>query len=204
MTANTLSGFIPALLVPLLMNVIKVARSVVVFSLKLCNFMPTRREFLLNCTTLAAGVAIAPVTVFGGASPITEVSLDSIHMGMFIRQVNTTFTVIGSEGAMIDLMLTKVQTPQPSKTSSLRRADSGNEKFSLTFRGSLDQPLDQNTYLFTHNAIGCFSIFIVPIVVNDQEYCYYEAVFNRPGRQPSLVVSPKVVARPGQRTSSNQ
>lgn len=166
--------------------------------------MPTRREFLLNCTTLAAGVAIAPVAVFGGISPITEVSLDSLSMGVFVRQVNTMFTAIGNDGAMIQLELTKVQTPQPSKASSIRRADAGNEKFSLTFRGSLDQPLEQNTYMFAHNAIGCFSIFIVPIVVNDQEYCYYEAVFNRPGRQPSLVVSPKVVTRPGQRTNINQ
>lgn len=183
---------------------IKVARSVVVISLKPCHFMPTRREFLLNCTTLAAGVAIAPVAVFGGNSPITEVSLNSISMGMFIRQVNTTFTVIGNQGEMVNLELTKVQTPAPSKTSNLRRADAGNEKFSLTFRGSLDQPLEQNTYLFAHNAIGCFSIFIVPIVVIDPGYCYYEAVFNRPGRQPSMVVSPNVVARPGQRTNINQ
>lgn len=166
--------------------------------------MSTRREFLLNCTALAAGIAIAPVSSLGAISPVTEVSLDSISMAKFIELMNTTFTAIGSEGETTNLELTKVQTPPPAKTSRRRPADAGNEKFSLTFRGSLDQPMSQNTYLFAHQNIGYFSLFIVPIVVTDRGYCYYEAVFNRSSRKAAPIVSPTPSVQRNSRTISNQ
>ncbi len=166
--------------------------------------MSTRRKFLLNCTAIAAGITIAPISSLGGIAPVTEVPLDSISMAKFAAMMNTTFTVIGSEGETTSLELTKVQTPPPAKTSCRRPADAGNEKFSLTFRGSLDQPLSQNTYLFAHQNIGCFSLFIVPIVIADQGYCYYEAVFNRPSRKPTPIVSPAIGVQHNSRTISNQ
>lgn len=168
------------------------------------KIMSTRREFLLNCTTLAAGVAIAPIASWGAVSPLTEVSLDSISLAKFTELVNTTFTVIGGNGETTSLELTSVRTPPPAKASSKRPADAGNEKFSLTFQGSPDQLLGQNSYLFAHQNIGCFSIFIVPIVVADQGGCYYEAVFNRPSRGPTPVVSPTIGVPRNQRAICNQ
>jgi hypothetical protein len=51
-------------------------------------------------------------------------------------------------------------------------------KFSLVFMGPLDQSLPQQTYLFEHEKLGAFDLFIVPIG-KDQKGLRYEAIFNR-------------------------
>ena len=52
------------------------------------------------------------------------------------------------------------------------------EEFTLTFRGPLNQFLDQGVRPFRHDQMGEFELFIVP-VKQDAEGFYYEAVFNR-------------------------
>lgn len=49
--------------------------------------------------------------------------------------------------------------------------------FSLVFRGPVATVLNQGTYQFTHNSLGEFNIFIVPIDP-DEEGQRYEAIFN--------------------------
>ena len=50
--------------------------------------------------------------------------------------------------------------------------------FSILFRAPLDQPLEQNTYDFSHHQIGTFPLFIVPVGI-DEKGRLYEAIFNR-------------------------
>lgn len=52
------------------------------------------------------------------------------------------------------------------------------EEFTLQFRGPLDMFLDQGIRNFTHDQMGQFELFIVPIK-QDQQWFYYEAIFNR-------------------------
>ena len=51
--------------------------------------------------------------------------------------------------------------------------------FSLLFRGPAGRPLTQGTYRFEHGQLGSFSLFIVPMVL-DQGGQGYEAIFNCP------------------------
>jgi hypothetical protein len=158
--------------------------------------MPTRRLFLCNCSLLAAAVSVSPPIALGALSPPNEVPLDSISLEAFVQQVNTIFTVATHAGSMIRLELSKVHTPAPLKAAVADSPDSGNEKFTLTFRGRLDQPMEQDTYRFSHPALGSFSLFIVPIVVLDLDYCYYEAVFNRLAQNVTPNTSPEPVLLP--------
>jgi len=52
------------------------------------------------------------------------------------------------------------------------------EAFSLLFWSGTNRFLPQETYLFQHNEIGEFPLFIVP-VNRRRRYQVYEAVFNR-------------------------
>ena len=49
--------------------------------------------------------------------------------------------------------------------------------FSLVFRGSLDQPLEQGLYPMTNETMGTESLFLVPIA-READGFRYEAVFN--------------------------
>jgi len=50
--------------------------------------------------------------------------------------------------------------------------------FSLLFRGPQQPPLAQQIYLFEHDDLGGFDLFIVPIR-QDAQGRYYEAIVNR-------------------------
>lgn len=52
------------------------------------------------------------------------------------------------------------------------------EEFTLEFRGPLNMFLEQGVRNFTHDQMGQFELFIVPIRQDAQGF-YYEAVFNR-------------------------
>lgn len=52
------------------------------------------------------------------------------------------------------------------------------EEFTLVFRGPSDAFLDQGARMFTHEQMGQFELFIVPVRQDEQGF-YYEAVFNR-------------------------
>lgn len=52
------------------------------------------------------------------------------------------------------------------------------ERFSIIFQGPAASALAQGTYSFTHEGMGTFDLFIVPIGY-DSNSIRYEAVFNR-------------------------
>ena len=58
------------------------------------------------------------------------------------------------------------------------------EEFVLVFRGPANAYLDQGSRLFTHDQMGQFELFIVPVQKDDQGFSY-EAVFNRIREQPA-------------------
>jgi hypothetical protein len=89
----------------------------------------------------------------------------------FSKHVNTKFRT-GLDAAAIDLELVVV------KGYSARPGDQeGMERFSIFFTGPAKPTLTQNTYSLSHDAMGTFDLFLVPIKP-DGEGSRYEAVFN--------------------------
>jgi hypothetical protein len=145
---------------------------------------PTRREFLCHCATFFAAAALAPVRVLGGSAPLRmkEISLDDLSFTTLAGQVNTTFQVQVSQNHSVDLELVQalLAPERGSAPPAGRRPAVDYEEFSLVFRGDRKTPLEQKMFNFSHEQIGRFELFIVPVVSRDTENAYYEAVFNRP------------------------
>jgi hypothetical protein len=87
----------------------------------------------------------------------------------FTKNANTNFQVEADENTQVELELTAV-----SELKLYPRQ----EEFTLEFRGPLNQFLGQGVRNFTHDQMGQFELFIVPIRQNEQGF-YYEAIFNR-------------------------
>lgn len=89
----------------------------------------------------------------------------------FSKHLNTKFRA-GLDAEPLDLELTRV------KAYSLRPGDQeGMERFSIFFTGPAQPFLPQRTYSLSHDVMGTFDIFLVPIKP-DGEGSRYEAVFN--------------------------
>jgi hypothetical protein len=87
----------------------------------------------------------------------------------FSKNANTKFQVQADENSHVELDLIAV---------SELKLHPRQEEFSLRFRGPLDTFLGQGVRDFTHDQMGRFELFIVPIKKDEQGF-YYEAVFNR-------------------------
>ena len=87
----------------------------------------------------------------------------------FSKHANTKFQVQADENTQVDLELISI--------SELKLYPQ-QEEFSLVFRGPSDAFLGQGARLFTHEQMGQFELFIVPIRQDGQGF-YYEAIFNR-------------------------
>lgn len=87
----------------------------------------------------------------------------------FSQNANSKFQVQLDENAPVELELVEVTELKVYPRQ---------EEFTLTFRGPLNQFLDQGVRPFSHDQMGEFELFIVP-VKQDAEGFYYEAVFNR-------------------------
>jgi hypothetical protein len=87
----------------------------------------------------------------------------------FSRHANTEFQVEIDENTSVPLELTNV--------SELKLYPQ-QEEFTLEFRGPLDMFLNQGARNFTHDQMGQFELFIVPVKQDAQGF-YYEAIFNR-------------------------
>jgi hypothetical protein len=87
----------------------------------------------------------------------------------FSEQAGTKFKVQVDENTGVDLELARV-----SELKLYPRQ----EEFTVLFRGPSDAFLDQGARLFTHEQMGQFELFIVPIRQDEQGF-YYEAIFNR-------------------------
>jgi hypothetical protein len=86
----------------------------------------------------------------------------------FEANLNTAFSVKLGDSVETSVQLISVTKSVPSPTF---------ESFSLLFTGAKDGELEQNVYDVSHNALGDFALFLVP-VGRDAEGCKYEAVFN--------------------------
>ena len=87
----------------------------------------------------------------------------------FSRHRDSKFQVQFDENTSVDVELVEV-----SELKLYPRQ----EEFSVVFRGPANAFLGQGGRLFTHDQMGQFELFIVPIRQDQQGY-YYEAIFNR-------------------------
>ena len=87
----------------------------------------------------------------------------------FSQNANSKFQVQLDENTSVELELVEV---------SEFKVYPEQEEFALEFRGPLDKFLDQGVRDFTHEQMGQFELFIVPVRQDAQGF-YYEAVFNR-------------------------
>lgn len=87
----------------------------------------------------------------------------------FSKNANTKFHVHVDENTHVELDLIAV--------SELKLYPQ-QEEFTLEFRGPLNAFLDQGVRNFSHEQMGEFELFIVPIKRDEQGF-YYEAIFNR-------------------------
>lgn len=93
----------------------------------------------------------------------------------FSKAKNTKFQVEFDENTRVELELIAVSEiklyPQQ-------------EEFWIEFRGPLEKFLAQGGHNFSHEQMGQFELFIVPIKQDEQGF-YYEAIFNRLRQQPT-------------------
>jgi hypothetical protein len=87
----------------------------------------------------------------------------------FSKNANTKFQVQADENNHVELDLIGV-----SELKLYPRQ----EEFTLEFRGPLNMFLGQGVRNFSHDQMGQFELFIVPIKQDGQGF-YYEAIFNR-------------------------
>lgn len=141
----------------------------------------TRRQFLVNCSAVAATISVAPAAL-GRPGHGRAVALEQVDSTDFAQQLNTAFLVHPEGGFPVKLQLVEVRSFAQSGAAFVPAEDGANEKFAVLFRGTRNTALEQNTYTFEHRHIGTFEMFIVPVGYPDESQCYYEAVFNRPPR----------------------
>ena len=87
----------------------------------------------------------------------------------FTKNANTKFQVQADDNTRVEIELIKI---------SELKLHPQQEEFTVQFRGPLNMFLSQSTRHFTHDQMGQFELFIVPVRKDEQGF-YYEAVFNR-------------------------
>jgi hypothetical protein len=87
----------------------------------------------------------------------------------FTKNANTKFQVQADDNTRVEIELIKI---------SELKLHPHQEEFAVQFRGPLNQFLGQGVRDFTHDQMGQFELFLVPIKEDEQGF-YYEAVFNR-------------------------
>jgi len=146
--------------------------------------MYPRRKFIFNCSAVAAGLAVAPVSSF--SRPATTSggfpSLAQMSYPVLAAQVNTVFRVRSSPRQVVELRLLKAPLSRPTPIRPGRRSpgDAGYEKFSLIFSGPKAALLASAIHWFEHEQLGRFEMFIGQIGPRDTDRVRYEAGFNRP------------------------
>jgi hypothetical protein len=145
--------------------------------------MKSRRKFIVDCSTIVASLAVAPVSAFSRpivASPSFQ-SLDQMSHAMLAAQVNTVFRVQASSGQQVELKLLKAPLTPPTPLIAGRRppGDAGNEKFSLIFSGPRDALVASAIHIFEHEHLGRFEMYVGQIGQPDAATVRYQTVFNR-------------------------
>lgn len=109
---------------------------------------------------------------------MNEISLDELSAGRFAGLVQTKFQVTAGSGLVVGLQLIAVSGLRSGNREGEPPGGSTFEAFSLVFEGPADRPLGQGTYRFSHERLGWFELFIVPVSAG-RGARQYEAVFNR-------------------------
>ena len=107
---------------------------------------------------------------------MSTVSLDQLSFAAFKNLLNTRFRVHLSPAPCVELDLTEATLSEQRAAGSPDAP--GRECFSLVFSGPASRPLMQRTYLFEHEKLGAFELFVVPIGVENGRV-RYQAIFNR-------------------------
>lgn len=92
----------------------------------------------------------------------------------FSQYINTKFRLNIDRAEPIELELIEVKSYANKNKPG---EQPGMERFSLFFRGPLDNFLKQGTYSLSHERMGSLDIFLVPLSREETGYSY-EAVFN--------------------------
>src|ERR1051326_977372 len=145
--------------------------------------MATRREFLLNCSVLAATAAFAPAATFAPHSHLRAAGLENVSVATLAAQLNTHFVARDKTGLGTLVKLTAIELAGNGAAATAPGTGEEYQRFSVVFTGDISQPLRQDTYVFEAANIGSFHIFIVPVGRPDRSGCFHEAVFNRPAPQ---------------------
>ena len=95
----------------------------------------------------------------------------SLTENEFSRHLNTKFRV-NLDDNHVDLELVEVKSYM-----SKQNEQEGMERFSTYFQGPAEPHLPQELYAFSHDQMGEFDLFIVPIAKSEGGF-RYEAVFN--------------------------
>lgn len=93
--------------------------------------------------------------------------LENLTLPVFARHLQTRFRVDAETGPATELELIQAE----DRGSTPRQ-----EQFSLLFRGPVFLP--QHIYSLSHDQLGQFGLFLVPVGKDGQGYLY-QAVFNR-------------------------
>jgi hypothetical protein len=97
--------------------------------------------------------------------------LESFTVDTFAGRIGERFLVRLEPGEATELELVEAAEVGPPPQSGQRTP------FSLAFRGPTNPVLPQRIHAFSHDELGTFEIFIVPIG-RDESGTSYEAVFN--------------------------
>ena len=97
----------------------------------------------------------------------------------FAEQLNTRFKIrFGEESATLEEEGRGRGETEMELVETVQRESDVSEGFTLLFQGSDDVFLNQQIYAFSHDKLGDFELFIVPVGKDEKGY-QYEAVFNR-------------------------
>jgi hypothetical protein len=100
---------------------------------------------------------------------IPRCDVATLDHSFFAARIGATLTVPFENADDITLALTEVSDLKKSPRQ---------ERFALVFRGPLEVPLGQGSYVVELAEIGAFDLFLVPVGMDEQGFSY-EAVFNR-------------------------
>jgi len=109
---------------------------------------------------------------------MNEISLDQLSFEQFQGLLNSNFRVGSDPAGALELELVEAVQYRRTNPPAGSANNQDYERFSLLFAGPADKPLPQMLHPFSHDQLGAFQLFIVPIR-RDQGKLYYEAVFNR-------------------------
>ncbi len=109
---------------------------------------------------------------------MNNLPIEKLTLEIFSPLVNSKFKLSVDDGHAVEVELTEAKALGGPHTVKPDRDGMVQEVFSLLFDGPVNPILPQRIYLFEHEKIGRFEIFIVP-VEKIPAGIRYQALFNR-------------------------